>query len=81
MRYIAVGKSDKIDFVFSNECGELLLWIDGDTLGIGRSGQLRRITAVVYIRNLGCGKSDDTIPWVVFEINIEIVKIPTGRSN
>ena len=79
--YIAVGKSDQVDGIFPDQPGEVFFRVDGDAIGISVSGQLRRVPAAVDVRDLGRGKSDDAIAGVVFEINVEIVKIPAGRPH
>src|SRR3990172_8681744 len=58
--------------------GELILGIDGDSLGVVRTRQFGGIAASFDIRDLGRGEGDDSRAGVLPVSNVEVMEIPPG---
>jgi hypothetical protein len=59
----------------ADEFAELGLRVNGNAFGIELSREFRRIEATLNVRDLRCGKSDDVVPGIIPEVNVEIVKV------
>src|SRR5688572_12748589 len=81
MRYIAVGKDDLVNVVLLDQREEFLFFMDGDSVGIKITGQLRRIPPVGDIRDLSCSESNNFYGGIFPEQNVKIMKITSGSSH
>ena len=81
VRQIGVGHRDLIDVVLLDEFGELLLRLDGYTLGITLPAQLGRVGPPVNIGNLGGREGDYVVTRVVAPERVEVVEVPAGGTD
>jgi len=81
VRNITIGKGDPVDTVLADESVQVLLGIDGQTLGVERACQLRRINTFIDVGDLRRRESDNFIERIVSEADVEIVKISPGCTH
>ncbi len=78
---IAVGKNYQIDPMLTYEGGEILLGIYWNAFWIFLACQTWWIEASFNVRNLCSSETDNIVTWIIPEIDIEIVKIPSSGSH
>ncbi|MEJ2220620.1 MAG: hypothetical protein P8X80_07380 [Desulfobacterales bacterium] len=67
--------------MFSDQIGKFVFGMNRNTIGVKLAGKLGRIETAGDIRNLSGGEGDNIVTLVIFEIDIKIMEIPTGRSH
>src|SRR5208282_501580 len=77
---IAVGKDHRLNLVFGDQFFEILLFEDGNALGIKMTGKFRRITAAGYVGNLSGGEGYYVIIRIISEPDVEIVEVSAGST-
>ncbi len=77
---VGVGEDDQVGAVFADELGEFALGMYGDSVGIEGTGQFGGVDSVFDVGYLSCGKGDDSILFVVPEVDVEVVKVSTGGA-
>ena len=78
---VGVGKGGQVDFMIPDQIDQGVFGVNRDALGVKLTGQLGRVAPAVNVRDLGGGETDDPVAGVVSKVNVEVVKIPTGRPD
>ena len=81
VRYVRIRMNDLVDFVGSDQFGELAFRIDLDPFFVQRTGELGGIHAIFDVRYLRCGKRDDLVILVVPKVDVEVVEVPACGSH
>src|SRR4030042_7078482 len=74
VRDIRVGEIHLFNRLLVDERFHVLLFIDGDAVGIELPGELRRILPAGYLRYLRSCESYDLVSRVITEKHVEVVK-------
>ncbi len=75
MREVAVGKDCLVHVVLPDKLLKLILGIDRNPVGIKLSCEYRRVRSPGDVRNLRGRESYDIVPFIVAEVDIEIVEV------
>ena len=77
VRDVGVGEDRQVDSFALDELDDVGLGNDRDPVGIERAGQLRGITPVVDVRDLGGGEGDYAIRRIVAKHDVDVVEVTT----
>lgn len=81
MRHIGVGEHNFLDMVLPYKAYELGFVMDGDPVRIARPGELSRVAAVAYERDLSGGEGYDFDSLVLAVDHVEVVEIASGGAH
>ena len=77
VRDVGVGEDRQVDSFALDELDDVGLGNDRDPVGIERAGQLRGISPVVDVRDLGGGEGDYAIRRIVAKHDVDVVEVTT----
>ncbi len=75
---VAVGEHHQLDAVCGYQALQFFFGMDRNPVRVQRSGQLRRIAAIVDVGDLRRGERHDAVRGVVAIHRVEVVEVPTG---
>jgi len=81
VRDIAVGKGDEVRFMFFYEIRKPFFGKYGNPVRIVFSRKFKGIDTVFYGGNLGCGKGNHPVSWIIPEVDVKIMEIPPGGAH
>src|SRR5665809_160854 len=79
--YKRQGEHDLVDIVLGADPLEIVLGRDWDALRIEIAGELGRVDAILDAGDLGGGEGYDSVARVAPKGGIEVVEVPTRRSD
>ena len=75
MRHVAVGKDHLVDLQGLDQFDQVALRMDRDALRVLLAGQRSRVFALIDVRDLGGGESNDFVVGIIPEESVEIMEI------